>query len=301
MVTGGFFSQGDVLIAVDPLDYEVALEQARARLASTQSELASARRAFERQEELAAAHSGSESMKDEAHNRQLVAEANVREATALLARAERDLERTRIVAPYDGRVRSEDVDPGQFISRGEILASVYSVDFAEVRLPVQDEDLAFLPVALHGRLADEDMPEVVLRARFAGREHVWQGRVARTEGEIDADTRTVGMVAQIRYPYEQRDGAPPLTVGLFVEAEIMGREVDNAALVPRTALQDDANVHIVDSDGRLTVREVDLVRLVGDRAYVRGLHDGDKVSVTRLAGAAPGTLVRPTAAEAHQP
>lgn len=293
MVAGGFFSQGDVLVAVDRLDYEVALEQARARLASAESELASAGRAFERQEELAAAHSGSESMKDEAHNRQRVAEASLREAKALLARAERDLERTEIVAPYDGRVRTEQVDPGQFVSRGEALASVYSVDFAEVRLPVPDEDLAFLPVALDGAPPGEALPEVVLRARFAGREHAWQGRIVRTEGEIDAETRTVAMVAQVPKPYERRNDAPPLTVGLFVEAEIMGREVHDVARLPRTALQDDDRVLLVGEDGRLAVREVEFLRLVGDVAYVRGLRAGEKVCVTRLPGVAEGSLVRP--------
>ena len=185
MVSGGFFRRGDVLVTIDRVDYELALEQARARLSSASSELAQARRAFARQQRLTATDAVSESKLDEAENRQLLAAASLREATAQQERAELDLERTRVIAPYDGRVRSETVDPGQFVNRGETLASLYSVDVAEVRLPVHDEDLAFLPVSLDGALDPSVRLDVVLRARFAGREHEWRGQIVRTEGEID--------------------------------------------------------------------------------------------------------------------
>ena len=90
----------------------------------------------------------SESSLDGARNRLAIARASLREAKARVARAERDLERTRLIAPYDGRVRTERVDAGQFVNRGEAVATLYSIDFAEVRLPVHDDDLAFLPLSL---------------------------------------------------------------------------------------------------------------------------------------------------------
>lgn len=292
MVSGGFFRRGDVLLSIDRVDYELALEQARARLSSAKSELARARREFARQERLTATDAGSQSKRDEAANRQLLAAASLREATAQEKRAERDLERTRVIAPYDGRVRSELVDPGQFVNRGETLANIYSVDAAEVRLPVHDEDLAFLPVSLDGALDPEARLTVVLRARFAGREHEWRGRVVRTEGEIDPGTRMVKMIAEVQRPYDQPEGKPPLTVGLFVDAEIEGREVGDAVVLPRGALRSQGQVHVVDADGRLTLREVDVLRLLGEEAYVRGLQAGERVSLTRLPGAVDGLRVR---------
>ena len=278
MVSGGFFRRGDVLVTLDRVDYELALEQARARLASAKSELAQARRAFARQERLTVTEAGSESNRDEAENRRLLAEANFRDATAHEKRADRDLERTRVIAPYDGRVRSELVDAGQFVNRGETLANLYSVDVAEVRLPVHDEDLAFLPVSLGGALDPAAQLTVVLRARFAGREHEWQGRIVRTEGEIDPGTRMVKMIAQVERPYDQPGGRPPLTVGLFVDAEIQGREVGDAVVLPRAALQSEGHVHVVGADNRLAVRSVEVVRLLGEEAYVLGLRTGDRVS-----------------------
>ncbi|MDE0658491.1 MAG: efflux RND transporter periplasmic adaptor subunit [Gammaproteobacteria bacterium] len=292
MVSGGFFKRDDVLVTIDRVDYELALEQARARLASARSELAQARRAFARQDRLTATDSVSISNRDEAENRQLLAEAHVREATAQELRAERDLERTRIVAPYDGRVRSESVDPGQFVNRGETVANLYSVDVAEVRLPVHDEDLAFLPVPLGGAFDPAARLTVVLRARFAGREHVWRGRIVRTEGEIDPGTRMVKMIAEVQRPYDQPAGKPPLTVGLFVDAEIEGREVGNAVVLPRAALQSEGHVHVVEADDRLAVRAVEVLRLLGEEAYVLGLRTGERVSLTRLPGAVDGLTVR---------
>ena len=291
MVSGGFFRRGDVLVNIDRVDYELALEQARARLSSASSELAQARRALVRQERLTATDAVSESTRDEAENRQVLAEASVREARAQVQRAERDLERTRVVAPYDGRVRSELVDTGQFVNRGETLANLYSVEAAEVRLPVHDEDLAFLPVSLDGTLDSADQLPVVVRARFAGREHEWQGRIVRTEGEVDPGTRMVKMIAQVARPYDQPAGKPPLTVGLFVDAEIQGREVDEAVVLPRAALQSQGQVHLIEA-GRLAVRQVEVLRLLGEEAYVLGLRTGERVSLTRLSGAVDGLRVR---------
>ena len=292
MVSGGFFRRGDVLVTIDRVDYELALEQARARLSSAQSELAQARRAFDRQERLTATDSVSESNRDEAENRQLLAEASYRDATAQEKRAERDLERTRVVAPYDGRVRSELVDPGQFVNRGETLANLYSVDVAEVRLPVHDEDLAFLPVSLDGAPDPAARLGVVLRARFAGRAHEWRGQIVRTEGEIDPGTRMVKMIAQVQRPYDQPNGTAPLTVGLFVDAEIEGREVEDAVVLPRAALQSEGHVHVIEANDRLAVRQVEVVRLLGEEVYVLGLRNGERVSLTRLPGAADGLRVR---------
>ncbi len=293
MVSGGFFQRGDVLVTIDRVDYELALEQARARLSSASSELTQARRAFARQQQLTVTDAVSESKLDEAENRQLLAEASLRDATAQEKRAERDLERTRVIAPYDGRVRSETVDPGQFVNRGETLASLYSVDVAEVRLPVHDEDLAFLPVSLDGALDPSVRLDVVLRARFAGREHEWRGQIVRTEGEIDPGTRMVKMIAQVQRPYDQPDGKPPLTVGLFVDAEIRGREVGDAVVLPRTALQsEEGHVHVIAADGLLAVRQVEVLRLLGEEAYVVGLSIGEQVSLTRLPGAVDGLRVR---------
>lgn len=293
MVSGGFFKKGDLLLQVDSLDYEVALEQARASLASAKSELSNARKAHERLLDLAKRQSASQSQQDDALNRLRFAQASIREATASLSRAERDITRTSITAPYDGRVRSERVDIGQFVNRGASIASLYATDVAEVRLPIQDEELAYLQLPLSGQ-TDQHMPTAILRARFAGEEHTWQGRIVRTEGELDPKTRMINVVAQVQSPYERSGSRPPLAVGLFVEAEIVGKRVDKVFVLPRSALQANEQVYVVTDRNRLTFREVEVIRKVGEDVYVTdGLKLGETISLSTVNNAIEGMLVRP--------
>ena len=97
------------------------------------------------------------------------------------------------------------------------------------------------------------------------------GEIVRTEGEIDPGTRMVKMIAQVQRPYDQPDGTAPLTVGLFVDAEIEGREVEDAVVLPRAALQSEGHVHVIEANDRLAVRQVEVVRLLGEEVYVLGL------------------------------
>ena len=270
MAAGGFFSRGEVLAQIETVDYEAALEDADAQLASAQSELANAEKDFERQEELARQESISKSQYDEALNRLTVSQAALRQAVIGKAQAERDLERTRLTAPYDGRVRSERIDVGQFVQRGEVAASLYSIEAAEVLLPIRDEDLAFLPLSLGaGAAAGASSPQVLLQARFAGEDRQWDGAIVRTEGELDAATRMVNLIAQVDSPYRQ-PGGQPLVAGLFVKAAIRGRQFDGIAVIPRSALQSGERVYVVGADNRLEFRAVDVLRVADGQAYIQG-------------------------------
>ncbi len=330
LVAGGFFDEGDVLVRIEAEDYAADVESARAAVARGRSEYARARKERDRQRRLADRSVASQSRIDDAENAFAVAEASLREARARLGRAERDLDRTELRAPYEGRVRSEDVDVGQFLTRGQSYARLYAVDYAEVRLPLPDRELRYLDLSL-GRITDplrtdeagesaaeggteaaegvaDDVeasspgsgPDVVLRAEFAGRQREWAGRIVRTEGEIDPRSRMLNVVARVADPYGRHTQGQeaPLAVGLFVEAEIAGREVESAFLLPRTALRrDDAGesseVWVVGEGGRLEFRPVEVLRVERDRVVLgQGLVDGERVVVSPLRGAVDGMVVR---------
>jgi RND family efflux transporter MFP subunit len=297
-VAGGFFEEGDLLLAVDPHDYRQALIQARAAVAQTELRLA---------QEQAEAEVARQEWKDlgggEASPLTLrvpqvrEAEAAVASAKAAVVKAERDLERTSIRAPYAGRVREKSVDRGQYVTPGTPLAKIYSVDFAEIRLPLPDADLAFvdLPLVFRDAGSRKPGPEVVLRAEFAGRSFEWQGRLVRTEGEIDPRSRMVHAVAQVSDPYGRGDDPerPPLAVGLYVEAEIAGRTVEGVAVIPRTALRNGTQVLVVDESDQLQFRDVEVLRISDDRAVIgSGLNDGERVCVSNLTAVTNGMRVR---------
>ena len=286
LVSGGFFEQGDVLLRIDPRDYEADVARARARLARAAGEMKHARRTLARQADLAKRSVNSGADYDDARRDAAVSEADVAEARVALEQSLRDLERTEIRAPFDGRVRDESIDVGQFAERGRAVATLYATDYVEVRLPIPDHELAYLDLRLWGPEGAEGVgPAVFFHANFAGAEHVWKGRVVRTEGEIDSRSRMVNVVARVEDPYAHEEGVdrPPLAVGLFVRAEISGHVAESVIAVPRVALRGDGNLLVVDREGRLRLRAVEVVRRERDRALVRAeLASGENICVSPL-------------------
>ncbi len=300
LAAGGFFEAGDVLLKIERREYELAITRARAAI-----EQAKLRLTTERESATIARREWEELGKGEP-SPLLFREPQIAEVQASLAAAEAglrqaqyDLERTVILAPFAGRVRSKQVDVGQYVQRGMAVATLYSVDVAEVRLPIPNAELEFcsLPLAYRDGTASADGPAVRLTARFAGRDHVWQGRIVRTEGEIDASTRMVNAIAQVGDPYARGSstGRPPLAVGMFVQAEIAGNVARDVVALPRTALRSDSTVFVIDSADRLRFREVDVLRRQRERVLVRaGLEDGERVCVSSLETAVNGMQVQVT-------
>jgi RND family efflux transporter MFP subunit len=299
LAPGSFFELDEPLARIDATDYEHELEAARAVRDRATSGLSRAKREHERQQSLASQSAASASRADEARDAYRAADATLREARVHFARAERDLARTELVAPYAGRTRDKSVDIGQFVQRGDELAQLYAIAYAEVPLPVPDRELAFLDL-LHpyrdaGRDEMKDGPVVHLHADFAGVRHEWSGHLVRTAAEIDALSRTVTVVARIDDPYGRFPDGPslPLPVGLFVKAEIEGREIEGAIVLPTTAMRDNGQVYVIGEDGRLHFRSVEVLRNRRDEIVVSGgLRAGERVVTTPLRGAVDGMLVR---------
>jgi RND family efflux transporter MFP subunit len=295
---GGFFESGTVLLKVDPHHYRQALVQARAAVAQTELRLAQEEAEGEvAREEWEDLGEGEVSPLTLREPQIAEARAAVEAARSAVLTAERNLDRTMIRAPYDGRVRSKHVDLGQYVTPGTQLASIYAVDFAEVRLPLPDADLAFvdLPLVYRGDEGEESRPAVTLRSEFAGQLFEWHGRIQRTEGEIDPRSRMVHVVAVVADPYGRGENPdrPPLAAGMYVEAHIVGREVADVAIVPRTAIRNRNQVLIVDDDDRLRFRDVDVLRHEdGSTLIASGLMPGERVLLSNLTTVTDGMRVR---------
>ncbi len=287
LASGGFVEPDEMLLRIDATDYEISVARADASLRRARSERSLAEANLERHRLLADRGVESASALETAINAREVAEATVIEAEAAVRQAHRDLERTEVRAPYLGRVREKRVDVGQFVGKGAPIAKLYAVDYAEVTLPLADAEAAFvdLPIAYRDGSDAAPAPEVVLRAEFAGRQHVWSGRIVRTEGELDPRTRMIHAVARVEDPYGRGDSPdrPPLSVGLFVEAEILGREIESVVRVPRSAMRGATTVIAVDGEGRIRMRDVDVLKRNRDEVLVtRGLEPGDRLCTTPL-------------------
>jgi multidrug efflux system membrane fusion protein len=298
-VTGGFFEEGDVLLTLDRFDYEQAVVSARSQLAQARLRLAQEEAEAEvAQREWDALGRGDPRELTLRKPQLEDARASVDAADANVKRAERDLERADVIAPYAGRVRTKNVDVGQFVTVGAAIASIYSVDVAEVVLALPDDELAYLdlPLAYRGA-ANARNPRVVLRTTFAGARYEWGGRVVRTESEIDPVSRMVQVIAEVQDPYAAGPDPrrPPLAVGMYVEAEIEGRAFDDIAVVPRAALRGRNQVLVIDSDNRVHLRDVEILRATTESVFIEGgLSAGELIAVSALDNPTEGMLVQVT-------
>lgn len=292
LVAGGYFEAGQPLLRLDDKDLAAAVARAQANLTRSQADHEHARFEYQRLRSLSERELASRSQLEGGLRAYRIAAAALQDARVAFAQAQRDLERGEVVAPFTGLVRSEQVDIGQFISRGAPIATIYATDVVEVRLPIADRQLAFLnlPIGHRGNLPAEHRGRVTLSADYGGRSVSWHGEIVRTEAEIDMKSRMTHVVARV----VNAGAATPLPVGLFVKAEIEGTLAEGVVDLPRNALRRGNQVLIVDAEDRLAYRDVTPLRLHRDRVLIEsGLADGERVCVSPLQTVIEGMRVEP--------
>ena len=281
-VAGGVFREGESLMRIDPTNYTVAVDKAEALIKQRHIE-----------------YDGAEKLLSQGYRAEsefASAGAALASAQAELVRAERDLERTFIRLPYEGMVLSKDTDIGQFVNPGTQLGITFATDIAEIRLPLTDQDLAFveLPSMADFKVA-EDMggPTVQLTATQKGKRAEWDARIVRSEGVVDERSRVTYAVARIDDPYKLHGEGTPLPIGTFVAAEITASRVLDLIRIPRMALRGADQVLLVDDENKIEIRTVDVVRSDERFAYVGGgVAAGERIATTAIEAPTNGMSVR---------
>lgn len=301
---GGAFKAGDVLLRLDPREYQLRVTQAEAAVAQ-------AKTALRREESeadnarLNAQELGLEGVSDLALREPQVAEAHARlaAAEASLAEARLNLERTVIRAPFSGRIKEKYVDLGAFIAPGTPLGLIFSSDVMEVPLALTDTDLSKLSLGIGYEAGNADPgPFVTLSAIVAGSVHEWTGQIKRTDSSFDPETRVLYAYVVVEDPYGAgADDGVPLAAGLYVDAFVEGRNAHESIVVPRTALRGTDKVFVVRDDETLEIRTVEVSSSDRQKAVIsNGLSVGERVIVSPVRGAADGVRVKPVdAADAN--
>lgn len=284
-IAGGVFAKGEELLRIDPTNYTVAVEHARATVALRQIEFDGARKL--------------RSQGYRAESEYASAVAALAAATSELVKAERNLQRTYISLPYAGMVRAKDADIGQYVSPGTRLGVTFAIDYAEVRLPLTDRDLAFVDLpdaSAVSRTGSAAGPLVELSAVQKGRMSYWHAQIVRTEGVVDEKNRVTYAVASIEDPYRmsaESGDISPLPMGTFVSANIQGTTVENVVRVPRVALRGNEKLMFVDEENRLQIRTVNVLRADAEFAYLDGATIfGDRIIMTAIESPLNGLQVR---------
>ncbi|MEM1380133.1 MAG: efflux RND transporter periplasmic adaptor subunit [Pseudomonadota bacterium] len=284
---GGVFAKGDVLIRIEDADYRLAVTRAKSQVASAKQRLAveeaEAALAAQDYEELSGGNAGDAPSILALRKPQLAAaQADLAAAEADLADAELALARTKIVAPFDGRVRSIGADVGQYVTPGAQLGQVFSTSVAEIRLPLTDDDLSKLDLPFAFESKGDDAPIVMLSANVGGTDYQWEGRIRRVDAAIDTSTRQIAAIAEVEDPYGAgSDDGFPLAFGLFVTAEIKGPTLPRATTVPLLSMRNDGQVFIVDEANKLALRTPQIAARAGEVLIaVAGLETGDLLVIS---------------------
>jgi RND family efflux transporter MFP subunit len=307
---GASFKAGDTLLTIDPRDFGIEVDVAKSSVADAwvkyKQELAQADIA----EHDWNVKPGTIEGRELALRKPQVAAAlaGYNGAKARLTKAELNLERTEVKAPFDGKVLKQMVDLGQVLNPSQTIAEIYSTDYIEVRLPVKAQDLAHinLPADLINldNITQTNLPNVTFEGELGGKTYTWQGKLVRSEGAFDASTRMLYLVAKLDNPFVSTNQLPALRVGQFLRAKIQGKALNNVYAIPRSAVSQN-NMIAVAEKGVLKKYKINplwtdanSVVIAADSASndlptaVAVINSSDKLILTPTANLASGTRVK---------
>jgi len=280
---GGRVSPGAVLITIEDTDYQLAVSQTEARVAEAEVGV---------QQAMADADVARKQLRNSKDASPLAlkkpqvaqAQASLKGAEAAHQQAKLNLSRTKISLPFNGRISQKMVDVGQYVGPGSTLAVAFSTDRVEVRIPLSDSQLESLDLPI-GYISEDGGRDVDFNAVVAGHEHHWAGKLVRLDASVDTNTRMLYGIAEVEDPYGANVSVHgmPMAVGLYVNAQIEGKKVASAHVIPRSALRAGDTVYLVNSEGFLEVRQVDVTHSTDTEAVIKnGLVEGELVIVSSI-------------------
>ncbi|MCA9410984.1 MAG: efflux RND transporter periplasmic adaptor subunit [Candidatus Omnitrophica bacterium] len=232
--------------------------------------------------------------------------AQIQVIEARLKQAQRDVEQSEIRTPFDCRISNNEVEMGEAVTMGQVLARGDGIDVSEVVAQVPIEKMRAV-ASIPGRPTKPIGPEVfdamerlplqiLVRLKSNGFSAEWPARFARVSDAIDPQTRTVGVVAAVDDPYMSATPGvrPPLIKGMYCEVEIRGATRPGTLVIPRSAVHD-STLYLANSENRLERREVEIQTTQADFCVVvSGAGEGEMVVLTDLIPAIDGMLLEPT-------
>jgi RND family efflux transporter MFP subunit len=297
---GGFFENDAILFEIEDTDYRLALERAMSSRAKAEYELAT----IESRARIARAEWELINKDNDDTPNPLVlygpqlrnAKAALASAAAQIEQARLDIERTKIKAPFSARVRSENIESGQYVKSGSSVVILAGTDAAEIAVPMPIKDLQWLKIPRRGKRQNGASASVQLKV--GSESYEWYGRVVRSTGEVDPKSRMMELIVEVKDPYglthKSSSMRPALASGTFVDVHIKGRMLEGVFVIPRTALRDNSTVWIMDKENKLRIKTVVPLRMEKEKVIIaEGIDNGDMIVLSNISGAADGMKLRP--------
>jgi RND family efflux transporter MFP subunit len=294
LVPGALVSAGDVLVRVDPRDYELAVAQQKVSLTKAQVEFETeqgraevARREWEL---LKGDVEYTESGRDLALRKpQLInARAGIEAARSALKKAELDLERTVIHAPFNAVIMTENVDVGQLISPGVTIATLAGSDSFRVQASLSLDELAWIDIP--GVNAEKGSQARIIQL-FAGKKNNHTGEVEQLLSEVDEKGRMARVLINVPDPFEGTRETP-LLLGAYVSARIEGKSLDDVYVIPNEALREGDKVWLLTTENKLAIKNTHVVWRQRNEVFVQGLSPQDRLITSRISVPVEGMDLR---------
>ncbi len=208
----------------------------------------------------------------------------------MLCQAKLDLEKTSIIALFDGWVLEKGIEKGQHVNAGQYMGSIYKDGALDVEIRIPTKDLKWFVTDLK----QDAMPDVEIIFRGYNSPHKWRGRVARIKAQMNEKTRMLPIVVEIDKDSvkDKIKSGIQLRPGMFVTALIKGKKIKQVFVLPRHVVHTGDVVYIM-TDTRLKIRPVNILRRFKDSVFIdKGLSDGDLVIKTPVSDPADGMKVR---------
>ena len=292
-VDGGIIKANSPLVWIDDRDYKLAVISAESRVAQAskllEREIAESELAKNDWEELGLGEASPLTLRIPQLKE---AEAAEKAALADLEKAKLNLERTIVKLPFQGIIREKRTGVGQFVGAGSVLATAFSTEEVLIALPLTDTELSYLGLPLAYEEAKPFTgPKVNFLSSISNKTFEWEGRIVRTAGSIDPPTRLVYVYAEVINPYQQ---SPPLAIGMFVDAIIEGKTIEDGFLVPNSAINNNANIYVIDKNDNLEIRDIEVLGTENDYVIIKGeIIEGERVVVSPLNNAKIGMGLKP--------
>ncbi|EGF28844.1 efflux RND transporter periplasmic adaptor subunit [Rhodopirellula baltica] len=297
-IPGGMVSKGDLLLRIDPSDFENAVSISNSELLQKEAlwEIEQARQRLAVKE--------LEMLQDtiDDTNRGLVLrepqiasiKAEMAAAKASLERAQLDLDRTEVTAPFDAQILTQSVNIGSQVRPGDELARLIGVDEYWIMAAVPIRTLRWIqfPKTSEDGTSTEGSKVILRNTDAWGPDAQREGRVARLIGTLDQQTRLARVLITVADPLGRESDAPPLILDTLIETQIEGKEINDVIRLPRDYVRDQDTVWVMKEE-QLEIRETQVVFRDAEYAYIReGIEEGEDIVTTTLATVADGVGLR---------
>ncbi|GAB4230264.1 MAG: efflux RND transporter periplasmic adaptor subunit [Chlamydiales bacterium] len=294
LTEGGKVSEGELLLRIDPRDYQNAVEQERAAYEKALFDLKVeegrqivAKREWEQLSESIQKSEISEELvlrKPHLKEKQAAIEA----AESRLNKALLDLERTYIYSPITGIVVEANAETGDYVTPQSVIAKIVETDKFRIKVSVPLERLQWIDLPIE---EEGVMPKVTVTQELgANRQHRYQGSLLRLLGSLDEVSRMARIIAVVKDPLDQPH---PLLLGTYVRVDIPGPKLRNVFVVPRKALRDGKKVWVLNQNDELEIRDVVIAMNAKDYVIVQeGIQPEDRIITSHLSVPIPGMKLR---------